>query len=51
MAYQCFQEVDVLDISQEGENNLQRAKQQYDLKIESIEKGITQVLIDKLGKA
>lgn len=50
-AYLVFQEIDVLDMSKEGENNLILAKQQYDMKIDKIESTIAQHMIDKLGQA
>ena len=50
-AYSVFLNIDVLDISTEGEARWQQARKAYDLKIDRVESVITSKLRDKLGSA
>jgi len=40
-AYQLFVELDVLDFSPQGENNLKEAEKQYNQRIDKVESMIT----------
>ena len=50
-AYVLFQNLDILDLSKEGENNLNAAYKNYEMKIDRVETQITVKLRDRLGAA
>lgn len=50
-AYKLFTEMDVLDFSNQGEQNMKEAEKQYNQRIDKVESMITAQLRDKLGAA
>lgn len=50
-AYILFQNLDILDLSKEGENSLNAAYKTYEMKIDRVETQITVKLRDRLGAA
>lgn len=50
-AYKLFTELDVLDFSNQGEQNMKEAEKQYNQRIDKVESMITAQLRDKLGAA
>ena len=50
-AYLLFQNLDILDLSKEGEATLNAAYKNYEMKIDRVETQITVKLRDRLGAA